>query len=111
LEFADEGVLAAFGVASPFRAPVAAEAASASSRGEGVVGERGVVAVGQAAPGTRYLEFDVPQSSLSHAGKEGRAQISGPNSMRAHLALRRGDHSRQFPPASNTQWIASRIAS
>ena len=43
----------------------------------------------QAALGTGYVEFDVPRSSLYPAGEPGWAQIPGPNSLQARLALRR----------------------
>ncbi|WP_234380647.1 hypothetical protein, partial [Streptomyces sp. NRRL F-5122] len=59
----------------------------------------------QAAPGTGYVEFDVPRGSLHPAGEPGWAQIPGPNSMRARLALRRGLPAPQFRPALNIQWL------
>ncbi|WP_255574291.1 hypothetical protein [Austwickia sp. TVS 96-490-7B] len=63
----------------------------------------------EAKPGTRYVEFDVPPSSLAGAGKDGWAQIPGPNSMLGRLAARRGDPLPQFPAASNIEWIASKL--
>jgi RHS repeat-associated protein len=63
----------------------------------------------QAKPGTRYVEFDVPRSSLAPASKEGWAQIPGPNSLLGRLAARRGDPPPQFPPALNIEWIASKL--
>lgn len=59
----------------------------------------------QAAPGTGYVEFDVPHSSLYPAGEPGWAQIPGPHSLQARLALRRGLPPPQFPPALNIQWL------
>ena len=63
----------------------------------------------QAKPGTRYVEFDVPRSSLRPAGKEDWAQIPGPDSIYSRRAVRNGEPPLQFPPASNIEWIASRI--
>jgi hypothetical protein len=62
----------------------------------------------QAASGSRYVEFDVPQDSLAPAGKEGWAQIPGPNSLYARLALMRGEPTPQFPPALNIQWLLTK---
>ncbi|MEV7343619.1 RHS repeat-associated core domain-containing protein [Streptomyces sp. NPDC093544] len=59
----------------------------------------------QAAPGTGYVEFDVPGISLYAAGEPGWAQIPGPNSLQGRLALRRGQPIPQFPPASNIKWL------
>jgi len=59
--------------------------------------------------GSRYVEFDVPTSSLSTAGKVGWAQIAGPNSLAARLATRRGLPVPQFPAATNIEWIASKL--
>jgi len=42
----------------------------------------------QAASGTRYAEFDVPEDSPSPGGKAGRATIRGPNSFWLGLASR-----------------------
>jgi hypothetical protein len=64
----------------------------------------------QARPGTRHIEFDVPRSSLTQAGKEGWAQIPGPKSMQGRLAGLRGDPLPQFPPALNIQWRATRVS-
>jgi RHS repeat-associated protein len=63
----------------------------------------------EAKSGTRYVEFDVPRSSLAGAGKEGWAQIPGPNSMLGRLAARRGEPLPQFPAATNIEWIASKL--
>ncbi|WP_260844948.1 RHS repeat-associated core domain-containing protein [Streptomyces sp. SLBN-31] len=59
----------------------------------------------QAAPGTGYVEFDVPRGSLYPAGEPGWAQIPGPSSLQGRLALRRGQPIPQFPPALNIQWL------
>jgi len=59
----------------------------------------------EAAPGSRYVEFNVPRTSLRPAGKEGWAQIPGPNSLYARLAEMRGDPIPQFPPALDLEWL------
>jgi RHS repeat-associated protein len=62
----------------------------------------------QAAAGSRYVEFDVPQDSLAPAGKEGWAQIPGPNSLYGRLAAMRGEPIPQFPPALNIEWLLTK---
>jgi RHS repeat-associated protein len=62
----------------------------------------------QAAAGSRYVEFDVPQDSLAPAGKEGWAQIPGPNSLYGRLAAMRGTPIPQFPPALNIEWLLTK---
>jgi RHS repeat-associated protein len=62
----------------------------------------------QAAPGSRYVEFDVPRSSLAPAGKEGWAQIPGPNSLYGRLANMRGLTRPQFPRAFNIEWLLTK---
>jgi hypothetical protein len=42
----------------------------------------------QAASGSRYVEFDVPEESLSQGGKAGWATIRGPNSWWARYQCR-----------------------
>jgi hypothetical protein len=59
----------------------------------------------EAAPGTGYVEFDVPRHSLYPAGKQGWAQIPGPNSLQGRLARRRGQDLPQLPPALDIQWL------
>lgn len=58
----------------------------------------------QAASGSRYVEFDVPEDSLSQGGKIGWATIRGPNSFwaRAGLALP------EMPPALNIEWLLTK---
>jgi hypothetical protein len=63
----------------------------------------------QAAPGSRYVEFDVPESSLVRGGKEGWATIPGPDSIFSRLNVQRGLAPYEFPPAQNIEWIASRL--
>ncbi|MBW9210508.1 hypothetical protein KV100_12675 [Mumia sp. zg.B21] len=61
----------------------------------------------QAAPGSKYVEFDVPRTSLSPSGWPGGAQIPGPNHILARLAERRGSQV-QFPvPACNIVVVGS----
>jgi hypothetical protein len=62
----------------------------------------------QAGSGTRYVEFDVPPDSLAPAGKEGWAQIPGPNSLYGRLAVMRGMPAPQFPPALNIEWLLTK---
>jgi RHS repeat-associated protein len=62
-----------------------------------------------AARGSIYVEFDVPATSLAQGGTEGWFVISGPNSLRGRLAVRRGEPIPQMPPARNIEWLASRI--
>jgi hypothetical protein len=63
----------------------------------------------QAAPGTRYVEFDVPESSLVPGGREGWATIPGPDSIYSRLNARRGLPPYEFPLALNIEWIASKL--
>ena len=61
----------------------------------------------QAAPGSTYVEFDVPRTSLFPSGWPGGAQIPGPNHILARLAERRGSPV-QFPvPACNIVVVGS----
>ncbi|MBU4056264.1 hypothetical protein, partial [Propionicimonas sp.] len=61
----------------------------------------------QAAPGSRYVEFDVPKKSLFPSGWPGGAQIPGPDHIIARLAARRGSPV-QFPvPACNIVVVGS----
>ena len=62
----------------------------------------------QAAPGSRYVEFDVPKASLRGGGKEGWAQIPGPNSVYGRLAAARGEPVPQFPPARNVELVQTK---
>lgn len=63
----------------------------------------------QAAPGSRYVEFDVPEASLVQGGKEGWATIPGPDSIFSRLNTQRGLPPYEFPPALNIGWIASKL--
>jgi len=60
----------------------------------------------QAAPGSLYVEFDVPRSSLQQGGRSDWYQISGPDSLYGRLAARRGETVPQLPPATNIQVMA-----
>ena len=62
----------------------------------------------QAARGSRYVEFDVPRDSVVSAGKEGWAQIPGPDSLYGRLAAMRGLPIPQFPPAVNVEWLLTK---
>jgi hypothetical protein len=62
----------------------------------------------QAIPGSYYVEFDVPQASLAGGGKEGWAQIPGPNSVHGRLGAARGQLAPQFPPALNIKWLQTK---
>uniref|UniRef100_UPI002106034F RHS repeat-associated core domain-containing protein n=1 Tax=Saccharomonospora sp. NB11 TaxID=1642298 RepID=UPI002106034F len=59
----------------------------------------------EAKPGSIYVEFDVPHSSLYPAGKPGWAQIPGPNSMYGRLAKKRGQDPLKFPAALNVELV------
>jgi len=59
----------------------------------------------QAAPGSRYVEFDVPTDSLSQGGKEGWSTIRGPNSWYARF----GRALPTMPAAANITWVASNL--
>ena len=63
----------------------------------------------QAAPGTRYVEFNVPGDVLRQGGAPGWGIIPGPNSIFARYAASRGLPIPQFPGASEIEWVASRI--
>jgi hypothetical protein len=63
----------------------------------------------QAAPGSRYVEFDVPENSLVPGGKEGWATIPGPESIFSRPAIQRGLPPFSYPPALNIEWLASRL--
>ncbi|WP_230418001.1 RHS repeat-associated core domain-containing protein [Catenulispora pinistramenti] len=59
----------------------------------------------QAAPGTRYVEFDVPTSSLKPAGEPGWAQIPGPkHPIYAKLNAKRGLPPPEMPSFENLIW-------
>lgn len=61
----------------------------------------------QAAPGSKYVEFDVPKSSLFPSGWPGGAQIPGPNHVIARLAERRGSPVQTPVPACNILVVGS----
>ncbi|MDX1933131.1 MAG: hypothetical protein SFU56_11040 [Capsulimonadales bacterium] len=61
----------------------------------------------QAKPGSVYVEFDVPSSSVVPTS-EGWAKIIGPNSLQGRLAARKGLPIPQMPAAQNINPIASK---
>ena len=61
----------------------------------------------QAEPGSRYVEFDVPTSSLRSTGN-GWASINGPNSVAGRLAAAKGLPVPQMPAARNIAWTMSK---
>jgi len=62
----------------------------------------------QAVPGSYYVEFDVPNSSLSPAGEPGWAQIRGPNFWMSQRLAQMGRPVPQFPPALNIEWLLTK---
>lgn len=59
----------------------------------------------QAAPGTRYVEFDVPTSTLKPGGEPGWAQIPGPDHpIYGPLYARRGLPPPEMPEFENLFW-------
>ncbi|WP_285593543.1 DUF6531 domain-containing protein [Actinomycetospora sp. NBRC 106378] len=63
----------------------------------------------QAKPGSRYVEFDVPADTpLRQGGEKDWKFIPGPKSTFGKLAARKGLPT-EMPPASNIEWIASRV--
>ncbi|PBC75794.1 RHS repeat-associated protein [Streptomyces sp. TLI_235] len=54
-----------------------------------------------ARPGSVYVEFDVPHSLLSPGGRPGDYKLSGPASLDARLAARKGLPAPQMPAAEN----------
>ena len=63
----------------------------------------------QAASGSRYVQFDVPTESLVQGGKEGWAHIPVPDSSYSRLNVSKGLPPYEYPPATNIQWLASKI--
>ncbi len=58
---------------------------------------------------SRYVEFNVPRSSLVQGGKEGWAHIPGPDSIFSRLAVSRGGVPFEYPAAGDIHWVASWI--
>jgi RHS repeat-associated protein len=65
--------------------------------------------VRQTPPGSHYVEFDVPQSSLVPGGKAGWAIIPGPDSFPSRVNIGRGLPPYDFPAVQNIQWVASKL--
>ncbi|HEV2952467.1 MAG TPA: hypothetical protein VG015_00045 [Candidatus Dormibacteraeota bacterium] len=63
----------------------------------------------QAAAGSRYVEFNVPSSSVRQGGAPGWGIIDGPNSNMARFAAQAGGPVPQFPAATAIEWVASRL--
>lgn len=64
----------------------------------------------RAAPsGSRYVEFNVPESSLVQGGTKGWATIPGPDSIFSRLNIQKGLPPSEFPPALNIEWVASKL--
>lgn len=61
----------------------------------------------QAAPGSLYVEFDVPTSSLKST-QQGWAKILGPHTLEARLAAGKGHPIPQMPPARNVRHVATK---
>ena len=57
--------------------------------------------IGPARPGSLYVEFGVPRTSLQPAGRPDWAQIPGPNSLFARNEIRFGRPAPQMPAATN----------
>jgi hypothetical protein len=62
----------------------------------------------QAAPGSVYVEFDVPVSSVKPT-QAGWAKVVGPNSVEARLAAKKGLPIPQMPAATNVQHVANKL--
>jgi RHS repeat-associated protein len=63
----------------------------------------------QAKPGTRYVEFSVPSSTLRQGGDTGWAFMPGPESIFSRLSVNKGNGPLEFPSAVDIKWIASKI--
>lgn len=61
----------------------------------------------QAKPGSIYVEFDVPTSSLKQTN-EGWAKIIGPNSLEGRLAAKKGQPIPQMPSATNIRIVGEK---
>lgn len=62
----------------------------------------------QADPGSYYVEFDVPSSSV-RTTSAGVAKIVGPNSLEGRLATMKGTPVPQMPAASNIVHSATKL--
>ena len=56
----------------------------------------------QAKPGSIYVEFDVPSTSLKPTN-EGWSKIVGPNSLEGRLAAKKGQPIPEMPSATNIE--------
>lgn len=64
--------------------------------------------ISQAKPGSLYVEFNVPTSSLK-ATNEGWSTVMGPNSLEGRLAARKGLPIPQMPAATDVVHSATRL--
>ena len=64
--------------------------------------------INQAKPGSLYVEFNVPTSSLK-ATNEGWSKVIGPNSLEGRLAARQGLPIPQMPAATDIFHSATRL--
>lgn len=62
-----------------------------------------------AAPGTHYVEFDVPSNSLFSAGRADWAQIPSPDHIRWQLASKQGVPVQSPVPACNIVHVATKL--
>ncbi|MBT2293747.1 hypothetical protein J7E73_32570 [Paenibacillus albidus] len=61
----------------------------------------------QAKPGSIYVEYDVPTSSLKQTN-DGWAKIVGPNSLEGRLAAKKGEPIPEMPPATNIKIVGEK---
>lgn len=61
----------------------------------------------QAVPGSLYIEFDVPRSSIRPT-RQGWAKILGPHTLEARLALAKGQIIPQMPRAGNIRHVITK---
>jgi len=61
----------------------------------------------QAAPGSLYVEFDVPADSIKPT-QQGWAKILGPNTLEGRQAIRSGQPVPKMPPSLNIQHCATK---
>ncbi|MGW1618108.1 TreTu family toxin, partial [Streptomyces sp. NPDC002172] len=62
----------------------------------------------QAKPGTSYVEYDVPLSSLRPAGEPGWSKIPGPTSLEGRMAGRKGLPVPEYPEVRNIEKVMSK---
>jgi RHS repeat-associated protein len=62
----------------------------------------------QAKPGSNYVEFDVPTSSVKATSENGVSKILGPRTTESRLAIKNGKPALQMPSCSNIQVCGSK---